>query len=321
MSFYSLPLLALLTGVVVHRLLCRIERQRHGPPGKLVDIGGYRLHVRESGEGGPTVLLDSALAGTTLSWSSIQPEVASFTRVVSYDRAGFGWSDRGPNARRVDIMAEELSRLLDADGRSPYVLVGHSYGGWIARALAASHPDHVAGMVLVDVPHPREWSDPTEKQRRRVARGARMARGASWLAPFGLTRLGYRFTSGAGSNERLARLVGRVAAPLRPTLRTFWVRRHTLEALASQIENAPESARLVLSESRSFADKPLVVLTAASPTEERRRDQEEVTALSARGRHRVATKADHWIPLDEPELIVEAVRGVVEEVRRDQRSS
>jgi hypothetical protein len=110
-----------------------------------------------------------------------------------------------------------------------------------------------------------------------------------------------------------------VAAPLRPTLRTFWVRRHPLEALASQVENASESARLVLSESQPFADKPLVVLTAANPDEERRHDQKEVTALSARGRQRIANKADHWIPLDEPELIVEAVRGVVEEVRRGQR--
>jgi pimeloyl-ACP methyl ester carboxylesterase len=318
---FALLLLVLSAGMVTHGVLCRLERRRHAPPGRLVDVGGYRLHLLESGEGGPTVVLDSALAGTTLSWSAIQPEVARLTRVLSYDRAGFGWSDRGPHPRRVDFMAEELSRLLRIDSQAPYVIVSHSYGGWIARVLASRYPELVAGMVLVDVPHPREWIEPTGEQRHRVTAGARMARVASFLAPFGLARLAYRFGRRAGSRERVQSLVGRVPAPLRSTLRTFWVRRQTLGALASQIEHAPESARLVAAESRSLGNHPLVVLTAARPDAVRHRDQDETAGLSARGRHWVAKSADHWIPLDEPELIVKAARDVVEEVRRDQRSS
>ena len=319
MTFLA-TLLVLLGGAsAYHWLACRRERRRFPPPGELIELGGYRMHLHILGEeGGPTVVLDSALAGSSLSWSEIQPKVARFTKVVSYDRAGFGWSDPGPHPRTLHHMTLELHELLHkADVEGPFVLVGHSYGGWIAQLMASRHPDLVAGLILVDTPHPREWAEPDDAQRRRVARGARAARLAALAAPFGFTRAFLqlsRFRSSSKHN-RIASLLGKTPAPIRPQLRSFWMRPTTLEALAGQIQNAPEGAARLAAETRSLGNIPLVALTAADPSPQRLEDQLSTVALSCSGRHVIAETSEHWIPLEEPELVVQVIRDVVDSVR------
>lgn len=312
-----LVVLVFLAASAYHGLVSRHERHRFPPPGKLIDVGGYRMHLHVLGEGGPTVVLDSALAGSSLSWSEIQPEVARFTKVLSYDRAGFGWSDPSPHPRTLHHMTLELHALLSkADVEGPFVLVGHSYGGWIAQLLASRHPELVAGLVLVDAPHPREWAEPDNEQLARVARGARTARLAAFGARFGAMRALlqlHRFRS--SEQNRVALLLGKTPVSIRPQLRSFWVRRTTLEALASQIENAPESAASLVAETTSLGDIPLVVLTAADPSPQRLEDQLSTVALSRSGRHVIAETSDHWIPLEEAELVVQAIRDVVALVR------
>ena len=321
----------LIGGLVYHRLASWRERRLYPPTGELVAIDGARLHVVSAGRGTPTVVLDSALAGSSLSWLEIQPRLAELTRVVSYDRAGFGWSDASPAPRTVDNMVEELDQLLrNADVEAPYVLVGHSYGGWIAALYASRHRKNVAGVVLVDTPHPREWMDPDRLQTSRVARGARLARRAAWCARFGLMRLLFlleRVHVGVFSEHgRVAELLGKTPVAIRSQLRRFWVQPSTLEALASQIENAPASAAEVFakvfakvfddtSHDGDYGDLPLVVLTAANPDAKRLDDQLQTTALSRAGRHVVARRSGHWIPFEEPDLIVDAVRDVVESLR------
>jgi pimeloyl-ACP methyl ester carboxylesterase len=305
--------LVVLLGAGAHRALSAGEKRRFPPPGELVDVGGYRIHLHRRGRGEPTVVLDSALAGTTLSWADVAPVLSESTRVVSYDRAGFGWSDPSPLTRRVDHFVTELRLALEAARIDPpYVLVGHSYGGWIARLFASAHPEELAGLVLVDVPHPREWSNPSEEQRRRLRRSVRLATFAAWLAPLGVVRAALRIGRGRkAEGRRISSLLAKVPPSRRSVIRSFWVQAATLRALASLMENAPASAAMVDERSRPLGDIPLVVLTASSPSEARLRDQEEVLSLSTRGRHVVAEKSGHWIPLDEPELVVEAVRSVL----------
>jgi pimeloyl-ACP methyl ester carboxylesterase len=308
----------------IHRSLSAEERRRFASPGELVDVGGGRLHVHTTGEGAPSVVLDSALAGTSLSWGEVQTRTAELTRVVSTDRLGFGWSDPTRAPRRVDVLVEELHRALEAaDIEPPYVLVGHSYGGFVVRLFAAIYPRETAGLVLVDAPHPREWMTPSLAQARRIERGVLLARGGAVLARFGLTRILFRLAgrglvlgaSAPGEQGRIAELLGKVPAPLRETIRSFWVRSETLAALASLIENVPASAARVHRSSVDLGSLPLRVLTASNPSPERRRDQDEVAKLSSRGRHVVAANSGHWIPLDEPELVVEAIRSVLDELR------
>jgi pimeloyl-ACP methyl ester carboxylesterase len=307
-------------GALVQNLLCRREKRRFRPPGVRVDASGFELHFQVSGENGPVVVLDSALAGTSLSWSEVQPRVAAFARVASYDRGGFGWSDPSPEPRRVDCLVDELRRgLRGLSLEPPYVLVGHSYGGFVVKYFASRHPEEVAGLVLVDVPHLRNWVTPDEAEQRRIERGARIARIAGHLAHFGITRLFFRF-AGPGRLESLPPLLSKLPASHRAAIRSFWVRPWTLRALSSLIEEAPRSALLVDSAAGDLGDRPLTILTASDPSPERIRDQEQEARRSRRSRHVVAGGSGHWIPIDEPELVIEAIRDVVTEVRRSRAS-
>lgn len=131
------------------------------PPGRVVDIGGWRLHLNCAGDARaqqPTVILEAGIGDFSVEWSLVQPGVAPFARVCSYDRAGDGWSELGPHPRTFRQIVHELHALLERAGeRPPFVLVGHSYGGWLVRLYQATYPSDVAGMVLVEAGADDPW--------------------------------------------------------------------------------------------------------------------------------------------------------------------
>ena len=130
------------------------DTRRFHERGHLMQAGSIRMNIDCSGEGSPTVMLESGLGGPSVDWLMVQPEVAKFARVCSYDRAGYGWSDSGPKPRTSLQIAYELKRLLQAAGQQgPYVLVGHSMGGYDIRVYTGQYPTDVVGMVLVDASH------------------------------------------------------------------------------------------------------------------------------------------------------------------------
>jgi len=121
------------------------------PPGRFHHVDGVRIYMHCVGEGVPTVVIDAGIGASSLEWLSVQERLATTTRTCAWDRPGYGWSDPGPSPRTTPQVADELLHLLEAarvDG--PWVLVGHSFGGFTARYLAASHPAQVAGLVLVE---------------------------------------------------------------------------------------------------------------------------------------------------------------------------
>jgi pimeloyl-ACP methyl ester carboxylesterase len=152
-------LLALvLIGAAYQAIATVTDSRKHPPPGQLVDVGGYSLHIYCQGNGTPTVILDALFPGTVSNWAWVQPEIAKTTRVCAYDRAGLGWSDSGPMPRDAVQQAAELHTLLaNADVTGPYVLMGHSLGGLTVRMFADRYPDEVAGMVLVEASNPDGW--------------------------------------------------------------------------------------------------------------------------------------------------------------------
>lgn len=124
-------------------------------PGVMVDVGGYSLHLNCTGEGGPTVVMDAGHGDFSLSLGPLQQQIAEFVRVCTFDRAGYGWSDEGPEPRDSQQNVDELKALLENAGEeAPYILVGHSLGGINTILFAAENPDLVAGVVLLDASHP-----------------------------------------------------------------------------------------------------------------------------------------------------------------------
>jgi pimeloyl-ACP methyl ester carboxylesterase len=165
------------------------DRRRFPPPGRLVRVNNRLMHIHVTGEGTPTVVFESGMGASCLSWALVQPQVAQFTRAVSYDRAGHGWGDSAREPRTAPQIAQELHKLLEATGvPGPFVLVGHSFGGYVNRAFAHLYRNEVVGMVLVDSLHPAEWENPTPEQLRMIEVALRYAWIATWLARVGFVR-------------------------------------------------------------------------------------------------------------------------------------
>ena len=188
-GLFVLVALLLFAGALYQAIGSAQDARKYPPPGRIVDVGGHRLHLYCAGEGGPSVVMDSGLPGSSLSWRLVQPEVAQFARVCSYDRAGLGWSEAGPKPRTSQQVVEELHTLLASAGiEAPYVLVGHSFGAFTARLYASTYPKEVAGLVLVDPLHPRECLEMTEQQKVNLHRAVRFSRYGALLAGLGIAR-------------------------------------------------------------------------------------------------------------------------------------
>jgi pimeloyl-ACP methyl ester carboxylesterase len=313
------------------------EAVSYPPPGRLVDIGTHRLHLRCSGDGTPTVVFDAALGASSLSWSLVQPAVARITRTCSYDRAGLGWSDAGPLPRTAGRIADELYDLLRREAvPGPYVLVGHSFGGLVVRLFRSRHTGETAGLVLIEPAVPEQWAEPTDDQRALIARGVRLCGYGAAAARRGLARaVSVLVSLGAlGLARALVRVVSRgwlrrddegILAPAqklppdaRQVLTQMWTQPKFFEALGSQIENICASAGEVLREtSGSYGDLPLVVVSAAGATDRRLQADRALAESSTRGRHVLAADSSHWIPLDAPQATIEAIATLVQEIRGD----
>jgi pimeloyl-ACP methyl ester carboxylesterase len=312
---------------------------RHPPPGQLVDLGTHRLHITCGGQGVPTVVFDAALGGSSLSWSLVQPMVASFTRACAYDRAGFGWSDAGPLPRTAGRIANELHLLLQrAKVPGPYLLVGHSFGGFVTRLFTAAHPHDVAGLVLIEPAIPEQWAEPTAEARVLIGRGTRLCGYGSAAARHGLARMvsGLVQVGALGPARALVKAVSRgglrredegILAPIwklpsesRQILAQMWTQPKFFEALGSQIEHVCESAAEVLRQSTSDYDRlPLVVVSANTASEYRLQADAALARQSTRGRHVLAENSGHWVPLDAPDVVIKAILTMTEEVRSPAR--
>jgi pimeloyl-ACP methyl ester carboxylesterase len=277
------------------------------------------------------VVFDAALGGSSISWTLVQPRIAALTRACAYDRAGFGWSDAGPMPRTAGVIARELRALLDRAGEPPpYVLVGHSFGALVVRLFAARHPELTAGLVFVDPADPEDWLHPSSVEQANIARGRRLCAQGARAARLGIARV-VAALAGAGAlrpARAVAHLVSRgglrlrdesILAPMwklppeaRRPLRYFWTQPRFFEALGSQIESISVSAAEVLREAPGpFGDLPLVTISSTDPPDLRRRRQDALARLSTRGSHVVASNSGHWIPLDQPEVVVDAIRNVL----------
>jgi pimeloyl-ACP methyl ester carboxylesterase len=285
-----------LTGAMYQWLATRKDLAATPPPGQLVDIGGYRLHLWCTGNGAPAVILDTGLGGSSAGWVFVQPDVARFTRVCSYDRAGMGYSDPGPSPRTARRIASELAKLLDRSGiAGPVVLVGASIAGFNVRVFASDHPERAAGLVLVDASHEADTHEVPP-----------MARFVPLLSTVGVLRL-----FGVSFGQRVESLPPSVQ---RYALATRF-RAAGYQAAADEIIHIRESVSEVRSSRRKLTIPVVVVTGARGADESWRQMQQDLTSLSERGCLMIARQSGHVVSVDQPEVVVDAIRTVVETAR------
>lgn len=297
-------------GMIYENISEARDRRFNPMTGRLFDVGGYRMHIDCAGEGSPTVILESGLGDSYTSWRKVQPEIAKFSRVCSYDRAGLGYSDSSSQPRTSKVIAGELHALLQAAGIAPpYVLVGHSMGGFDVRLYASLYRNEVAGMVLVDASHPDQENRFPPELKNMEGGWLREAEFLEYTMPLGVPRL--LGLCDADAVQRAAEC-------------NF----HTAAESVAELKSFPESAAQAAATS-SLGDLPLAVLShdpdkpssdlpadLAKPVNDAwEKMQKELSQLSTRGTQVVAKNSSHYIQVDRPDVVIDAVRGVVDQVR------
>ena len=298
-------ILGLLALQIFLQVICaRIDRRKFPAPGKLVPIPGAKMHVQKMGSGSPAIVLESGIAASSLSWCMLQPELATLGTTYSYDRAGFGWSVSEDHDYSLTRITEDLHCLLRAlEVPAPYILVGHSFGGYIARAYAQRFAGELAGIVLVDPLTPEEWIAPTRVQRWMLRRAVWFSRAGGVLAAFGAKAF--------ETVERILRELAKLPADTVRVIRARWSTPRFFWTMASYIGSLPRCAA-ELHGHPIPPEVPVTVLSGAHQSQVRLQEHATIAAHSRRGRHMVAGNSAHWIHLDQPELVLQAVREMLE---------
>jgi len=301
------------------------ESHRYPPPGKLVDVGGLRLHINRTGVGSPAVILEAGPNDSSLIWQLVQPKISKFARVCSYDRAGFGWSDAPNEPRSSSNIADELERLLTRAAVSgPYVLVGHDFGTLDLRVFTARHPQEVAGMVFVDSVHPDMHNRPPFN----VAAESTLAniyyRLLPWTVLVGVPRiLGWCRENFTFRNQP------KQWADLVPEATAQYCRLQSLRTEQAQVTD--EDGSSFRRYNGFFGDMPLIVLSHDpqvndfggffSPADLIKAErawmemQGELRTLSSRSKWIVAKGSPHWIQIHRPDLVAATIQEIVNAAR------
>jgi pimeloyl-ACP methyl ester carboxylesterase len=333
----SLALLVVLmiVGAIYQSVASASDAKKYPPPGELYDVGGRRLHLYCTGEGSPTVILEAGASSPGMIWYLVQEEVAKFTRVCSYDRAGFGWSDPAPSTSLraspgplgSEQVASDLHELLEtANIPAPYVLVGHSAGGVYVRAFAGQYPSEVVGMVLVDSSHesqnlrfPPEYMKLAEQQSSSMGL-------FEVAAPFGVLRATRVWSLMLPDPPLPADVEAAVWATM---YRTSYCKAvgEEMTAIAKMLRQEEGPA--------SMGDLPLIVLTANDSVRKLPENvinaigrdafdklvqvsqelQQELASLSTNGKQVIVEDSGHYIQWDQPQFVIDAIREIVEQAR------
>ncbi len=290
----------------VYQFIC--EQNRYPAPGKMVDMGGYKFHIKIAGEehiNGPTVVLEMGGGGSCLHWSLVQPEIAKFARVVSYDRGGYGWSDASPKIRTSENIAQELYEVLQRAGiKGPYILVGHSFGGMAVRLFAKKHPKDVTGIVLVDAVHENQPGI--------------FPPSANWILKSLEYPLSHSMIKAANflGVLRIFKVLERPNNFSKETYRQMTSNFYTSKFITAALEEYEyfRKSQQQIKESGNLGDIPLIVLSAGKRRvpiefwEKWQAFQKDLTQKSTRSKQIIAPNSGHKMNQEAPEVITQAVK-------------
>jgi len=324
--------LLLTTGYIYQRRTTAADFEQFPAPGQRVDVGGYSLHIYCRGEGNSTVVVDAGNGDFSTGWQGIQREVSKSARVCTYDRAGYGWSDPSPNSRTATQMANELHLLLiNAEIDPPYILVGHSLGGFTMRMFASQYPDEVAGMVLVDAGHEDQLERLPPEYVRLTDRQETYFSVLGFMSRFGILRLMGSSSNGA---DFAPPLVLKQPTDIQPLYLMMMSHPSYFDTTLAELRALSEITAQVRA-TGSLGDLPLIVLTAENTLDPavlqsmRLPDdfdaaqiqqtwlelQAELAALSTKCVHIIVKDSTHAIELDKPDVVIKAILDMVEMAR------
>jgi pimeloyl-ACP methyl ester carboxylesterase len=310
-------------GILYQYIGGRHDRQRWTSSGRRVQIaGGQWLYLCERGNGAPTIVFEAGIGATSQNWYALQNDLAGVTRTVTYDRGGLGWSSaRCSSERTPSNIARELHQMLHSAGIAPpYLLVGHSFGGLVMRRFATDYPSEVSGVVLVDPMRPEEWPPLHEGSRETLSRGIRMLRLGAPLARLGFARLiatsflrrsgtmarAISRTAGDGGKHVLHRLtteLNKMPREIWPIVAAHWSTPHFYRGMVAHLEAVPATV-LEMQDAASIDHVPVTVLTQNSSDP---LSAEALRRIGAEAQQIIANKSGHWVHLDEPELVRDAI--------------
>lgn len=272
-----------IAGTVYQTAATEADQRNFPPPGNLIDVGGFKMHIHCEGEGSPTVILEAMSGGVSTQWGWIQPEVQKETRVCVYDRAGFGWSESDSEAPTLARTVRNLHTLLvNANIEGPYVMVGHSLGGVYVRQFAAEYPGEVVGIVLIDEANPKQFVKYPELYGDQYVR---MLNGIQFAARLGVAHLYFAL----GGEMDFSGL----PEPQRSQFKAIWSSPKYFQAQVAELRQArgiwTEALNL-----KGLSDKPLIVISRGVDLGYEWNDyQADLATLSSHSRHITLDGASH----------------------------
>lgn len=312
------------------------DPRRHARTGGMVRTGMASVYVNELGSAAaetPTVIFESGIGATSQNWLRLQREVALQTRTISYDRPGLGWSMPTNSVPTPQILAGGLRSLLTAAQiPGPFIMVGHSFGGLVGRQFAADYPDEVLGLVLVDPMRPEDWPPLNDASEASLARSMKLATAGMLLACFGITRLFMRSTlmsSGRLASllcrvggeaartlmDRMLREVGKMPPEAKPAVVANWSRPEFYSTLRAYLRSVP--ATVTAMHNAAPLTMPVIVLTPVTATP---LTETQLQAISSNARQVIAQGSAHWVHLDEPAIVLSAIRDILASIKPDQQA-
>jgi pimeloyl-ACP methyl ester carboxylesterase len=332
LGFLILMLVLLATGAIYQAIASARDEKTYKPVDQMVDVDGVQMRLDCRGSGSPTVVLEAGGQSPSFVWVRIQDEVAKFTRVCSYDRAGYGWSDSIHETLYPKKVADMLHTLLKNGGEMPpYLMVGHSFGGVYIRTFTAEYPDEVVGMVLVDSSHDNQ-NELTPPALAQSPKYAQIKKGAvtslrliQFAEPIGLLRAIKFLDAGVASYSLPGQETGSVLAQMYRTGFMWAYSRETIMMMnySSQPAKLGDLPLIVLSRKIDAEDMVVQIPPTLQSTELAQQMAEvangmqaELAALSTRGKWIIVEDSGHFIQLDKPQVVIDAIRDVFEQVAR-----
>ncbi|AOZ94408.1 alpha/beta fold hydrolase [Paenibacillus crassostreae] len=286
----------------------RYQSYQYKPIGQMVQLDQHLIHANVTGQGKPTIILESGMGGCSLDWCQVQSELAEMATVISYDRAGFGWSTPSPTSPTCQQYVDDLHLLLTKiDRKPPFLLVGHSYGGMIMRLFAVTYPEEVIGLVLVDSTHENRYLHNPNNQARRQQHKQylKTIRLGYLLSPIAIPRL---LKMHIGSK--------RLPIDMQKKVQALGYRTTAYKSAYSEYLHTKESSVQLEQAQPLRNDLPVIVLSAGKQPEDWKKSQEDLLHLTEITQHIIVEDSWHSIQNHRPDVVINSVKYLLNKIEQ-----